>query len=127
MHVWLCGMAALKPPDLRDVTAQPEGLVGVRSCECSCKGTRSTLPHLQSQQVLLHPLSAQCHAVAFISQHSRRGPLWQSHSAAARLLHKSLLQHVAEGKAVLSPCLKQQLPAFCWLAVPSLCSILTSQ
>ena len=100
----------------------------MRSCECPFKSTRSTLPSSKFQQVLyMHPVSAKCHAIAFISQHSRTGPLWQSHSTAARLVCKILLQYVAEGKAVLSPCpMQQQLPLG-WLAVSSLCSRLPLQ
>lgn len=100
----------------------------MRSCECPFKSTRSTLPSSKFQQVLyMHPVSAKCHAIAFISQHSRTGPLWQSHSTAARLVCKILLQYVAEGKAVLSPCpMQQQLPLG-WLGVSSLCSRLPLQ
>ena len=50
-----------------------------------------------------------------------------SQRCGTRLLLNTLLQYMAEGKAVLSLCPIQQLRALYWLAVSSLCSILPPQ
>ena len=59
----------------------------------------------------MHPLSVKCHAVAFISQHSRRGPLWQSHSAAARLCGRGQgcafpIPHTAAAGSLSASCIQ---------------------